>query len=37
MQIIAKLSLIYYSLDRYQAMTAGLLHDAARDMSQEQQ
>ena len=36
MRVMAELSPIY-SLDRVQAMTAGLLHDAARDLSHEEQ
>lgn len=36
MQVMAELSPIY-SLDRAQAMTAGLLHDAARDLNSEYQ
>jgi len=36
MWVMAELSPIY-SLDRVQAMTAGLLHDAARDLSHEEQ
>jgi predicted HD superfamily hydrolase involved in NAD metabolism len=36
MRVMAELAPIY-SLDRLQAMTAGLLHDAARDLSKEQQ
>ncbi len=36
MQVMAELTPIY-ALDRAQAMTAGLLHDAARDLSSERQ
>ena len=36
MRVMAELTPIY-SLDRVQAMTAGLLHDAARDLSSEDQ
>ena len=36
MRVMAELSPIYL-LDRLQAMTAGLLHDAARDLSHEEQ
>jgi predicted HD superfamily hydrolase involved in NAD metabolism len=36
MQVMAELAEIY-SLDRVQAITAGLLHDAAKDLSVEQQ
>jgi len=36
MQVMAELTPIY-SLDRAQAMTAGLLHDSARDLSSEYQ
>ncbi len=36
MQVMAELTPIY-SLDRAQAMTAGLLHDSARDLSTEYQ